>query len=52
MLTMRREGKFLDINRCHGLALTGEIKHTKDTYYRLASKISNYRATLIAANVH
>ena len=52
MLTMRREGKSLDINRRHGLALTGEIRHSKDTYYRLASRIFNHRATLIAANQH
>ncbi len=48
MLTMRREGKSLDINRRHGLALTGEIRHSKDTYYRLASRIFNHRATLAA----
>jgi hypothetical protein len=52
MLITRRPGKSLDINRCQGLAFTDEIKHSKNTYYRLAIRIFNHRATLIAANQH
>jgi hypothetical protein len=49
---MRRPGKSLDIKRRQGLALTGEIKHLKNTYYRLSIRIFNHKATLIAANQH